>query len=134
MNSPLMTFRRKLMAAALVPASVFVGLACAVSIVNEYLNYRTESSAQLSAVGGVVAANCAAAVVFEDPKIAEETLAALDTMEQVFSAGLYDKQGALFATYRRKEGDPGLAKSAPRLGARTDHGMLLMALPVELNG
>ena len=129
-----MSFRRKLLVGALLPASVFVGLACAVSIVNEYYNYRAETIAGLSAVAGVVGANSAAALVFEDHKDADETLAALHTIQRVFSAGLYTKQGSLFASYQRAEDRDPPALQAPPLGVRMEHGTLILVRPVELNG
>ena len=129
-----MTFRRKLMVGALLPASVFVCLACIVSIGNEYYNYRAETVSQLSAVAGVVGANSAAALVFEDRKDAQETLAALHTIHRVFSAGLYTRQGTLFASYQPEADKNPPPPWAPPLGVRTEHGVVILVLPVELNG
>jgi signal transduction histidine kinase/CheY-like chemotaxis protein len=129
-----MSFRRKLMVGALLPASVFVGLACLVSIVNEYSNYRAETVSQLSAVGGVVGANSAAALVFEDSKNAQEALAALHTIHRVFSAGLYTRQGTLFASYQQEADKNPPPPQAPPLGEHMERSVLTLVLPVELNG
>ncbi|HTB12074.1 MAG TPA: response regulator [Bryobacteraceae bacterium] len=128
------SFRRKLILAATLPASVFVCLACLVSITNEFHNFRSENAAQLSAVMGVVGENSAAALVFEDSKNAKETLAALHTIPSVFSAGLYDKRGALFARYQRdaKTNPPPL--EAPPVGLHREHDALILVRNVELNG
>jgi len=129
-----MSFRRKLILAAALPASAFVGLACLVSITNEFYNFRRENTAQLSAIMGVVGENSAAALVFEDPKDAAATLAALHTIPSVFSAGLYNKQGALFASYERKAGANPPPRQAPPTGSHLDHGALVLVRDVELNG
>jgi len=131
-----MSFRRKLLVGALLPGSVFVTLACVVSIVNEYYNDRAETVSQLSAVAGVVGANSAASLVFEDSKDAQQTLAALHTLDRVFSAGLYTRQGTLFASYQREadQNPPPPPPVAPRLGVRTEHEVVILVRPVELNG
>jgi two-component system sensor histidine kinase/response regulator len=129
-----LAFRRKLMLAAVLPASFFVVLACLVSIVNEYYNFRDQTTAELSAVAGVVGANSAAALVFEDAHDAEKTLEALHTLRRVFSAGLYTKQGTLFASYQRRLAANPPPSGAPPLGATIEHGILILVCPVELNG
>jgi two-component system sensor histidine kinase/response regulator len=129
-----MSFRRKLILAAALPASAFVCLACLVSIINEFYNFRSVNNAQLSAIMGVVGENSAAALVFEAPKDAEATLAALRTIPSVFSAGLYNKQGALFASYERITGANPPPRAAPPIGSHLDHGALILVRNVELNG
>ncbi|MGA3190711.1 MAG: CHASE sensor domain-containing protein, partial [Bryobacteraceae bacterium] len=115
---PAMSFRRKLILAAALPASIFVCLACLVWVISEYRDFRIETTAQLSAVAGVVGANSAAALVFEDSKNAGETLAALHTIPSVVSAGLYTKRGSLFASYQREAGKQPPPGAAPPDGAR----------------
>jgi signal transduction histidine kinase/CheY-like chemotaxis protein len=129
-----MSFRRKLMVGALLPASVFVVLACLVSIVSEYYNFRSEKVTQLTAVAGVLGANSAAALVFEDNKNGEETLAALHTIPSVFAARLWTKQGTVLANYHR-EGDRSVAPQVPSPpGAHFEGGVLIISHPVDLNG
>jgi two-component system, sensor histidine kinase and response regulator len=128
-----LSFRRKLIFAAALPASVFVCLACLVSITNEFYNFRSENTAQLSAIMGVVGENSAAALVFEDSKNAEETLAALHTIPSVFSAGLYTKRGALFASYQRKANANPPPREAPPVGSHLERGSLILVRDIELN-
>lgn len=134
MNNYSMSFRRKLILAAALPASAFVCLACLVSITNEFYNFRRENTAQLSAIMGVVGENSAAALVFDDPKDAQETLAALHTIPSVFSAGLYNKQGVLFASYERKANANPPPREAPPIGSHLEHGALIIVRDVALNG
>ncbi len=129
-----LSFRRKLMLGAVLPASVFVGLACLVSITNEYYNFRSEATAQLSAVADVVGANCAAALEFEDNKNAQETLEALHTIPSIVSAGLYAKDGALFASYLRDAGSNSPPRTVSNAGAHWEQGAMILVRPVELQG
>jgi signal transduction histidine kinase/DNA-binding response OmpR family regulator len=129
-----MSFRRKLMMAAALPASLFVFLACVVSIANEYFTFRTENTTQMSAITDVVGANSAAALVFEDRKNAEETLAALHAIPSVISSALYTKHGTLFARYQRGNDKNAPAREIPAMGAHMNQGVLIVVRPVELNG
>jgi two-component system, sensor histidine kinase and response regulator len=129
-----MSFRRKLLVGALLPASVFVILACLVSIVSEYRNYHSEKAAQLTAVADVLGANSAAALVFEDDKNAEETLAALRTIPSVFAARLWSKGGAVFATYHRPEDHSPAPPVHPPFGIQLEREGLVVSRPVTLNG
>jgi two-component system, sensor histidine kinase and response regulator len=129
-----MTFRRKLILAAALPASVFVILACVVSITNEYFTFRRESTAQLSAIADVVGANSAAALVFEDVRNAEETLAALHTIPSVFVARLYTKDGTLFASYHRPGDNTPPPSARFSYGARIEDGALILSRPIQSNG
>ena len=134
MSAYALSFRRKLMAGALLPASIFVSLACLVSIVNEYYNYRSEKAAQLTAVADVLGANSAAALVFEDVKNAEETLAGLHKIPSVFAARLWTKRGSVLATYRREGDKSPMLSVNPPFGVRMEGGVLVVSRPVELNG
>lgn len=134
MSNYTLSFRRKLMVAAALPASIFVFLACVVTITNEYFTFRTENTTQMSAVTDVVGANSAAALVFEDRKNAEETLAALHTIPSVLSADLYTKRGTLFASYQRGNYKSPPAWEIPAMGAHRKGGISVVVRPVELNG
>jgi len=128
------SFRRKLMIAAVLPASIFVVLACLVSITNEYFSFRRENTAQLSSITDIVGANSAAALVFEDGKNAQETLAALRTIPSVLASDLYTKRGTLFASYQRGKNEKPPAVEAPSMGVHREHGVLTLVHAVEFNG
>ena len=53
----------------------------------------------------VLAGNAAASLAFADTKAADELLQSMRSAPQVQGADLYDKQGKLFATYRRNASD-----------------------------
>ncbi|WP_313178096.1 response regulator [Massilia sp.] len=87
-------------------ALAFVFVAFAVASV---LNGRKDESMQLSSLAGVVAANSADALVFNDRSLAGALLAALTAKEEISSAALYDRKGRLFASWQ----SPGHAAAAP---------------------
>ncbi len=62
----------------------------------------------------IVAENVSAAVMFQDARAANETLAALRYSPMVVAAGIYDSDGVLFAKYGE---DAGLPASSPSSGA-----------------
>jgi signal transduction histidine kinase/DNA-binding response OmpR family regulator len=133
MSGYALSFRHKLILAAGLSAAVAIFMASVASIATEYYNFQRETTTQLSAVTAVVGANSAAALVFEDSKDARATLAGLRTIPSVFSAGLYNRKGLLFAGYQRDAGrnpPPGRVPPNSNMGVRT----LLVIRPVELDG
>lgn len=54
---------------------------------------------ELKTIAGIVADNSAAALVFNDPSSAEETLSALKAEADIIGATIFRRDGSLFATY-----------------------------------
>ena len=65
------------------------------------VTFRQELSGQVTVLADVVGNNCAAAIDFEDPKAAGETLAALRANANIVSACVYSRDGQAFAVYQR---------------------------------
>ncbi|MFC5480814.1 response regulator [Massilia suwonensis] len=63
------------------------------------LNGRANERQQLSSLAGVVAANSADALVFNDRNLARTLLASLEAKGEISRAALYDRKGKLFAAY-----------------------------------
>jgi PAS domain S-box-containing protein len=68
------------------------------------LVYESRSSAQatthsLTTVADVIASNSAAALIYDDPKLAEENLSGLRAETDVSAAVLYDKLGKVYSVY-----------------------------------
>ena len=63
------------------------------------LNGRANEGRQLSSLAGVVAANSADALVFNDRSLARTLLASLEAKREISRAALYDRKGKLFAAY-----------------------------------
>jgi PAS domain S-box-containing protein len=68
------------------------------------LVYESRSSAQLATNGirtmaDIIATNSSAALIYDDPRLAEENLSALRAEPDVAAAALYDKWGKVYAVY-----------------------------------
>ena len=77
-------------------ALTFVFVAFAVTSV---LNHRKDEGMQLSSFAGVIGTNSVDALVFNDRPLAQNTLAALKAKEEISTAALFDRKGAMFARY-----------------------------------
>jgi two-component system, cell cycle sensor histidine kinase and response regulator CckA len=61
---------------------------------------RTTTQERVSSLARVIGTNCVAALAFDDPEAARETLKALTAEPQIATAAVYKPDGALFAEYR----------------------------------
>jgi len=91
--------KTKLVALLVLTAGVPVVLACAALMVQEARLIRASTVHKLSALADVLGANSAAALTFDDPAAAVETLASLRREPQVTHACIYDRGGRVFATF-----------------------------------
>ncbi|MGB2590410.1 MAG: response regulator [Candidatus Acidiferrum sp.] len=76
-------------------------LACASFIAYDMLTFRSTLVRNLSTQAQIISANSVSALLFNDPQSAENTLSALRAAHNILSAGIYSKNGALFASYSR---------------------------------
>jgi signal transduction histidine kinase len=82
-------------------SSVVLLLACAAFITYDTVTFRRDLVEDVSVLASAVGDNCAAAIDFNDPKTAADTLAALRVRENILSACLYSHDGRVFAVYQR---------------------------------
>src|SRR5882672_7903035 len=93
---------------------------------------------RMSVQAGIVGANAASALLFNDPESAETTLAALKGDPRILAAGLYTEDRRLFATYgndplngaRVMEGSLSDARDAHRLSG----GRLVLSKGIPFEG
>ena len=76
-------------------------LACTSFVGYDLFAFRERMQANLSAQAQIVGANSASAVLFNDPRTAAETLAALKASPDIVTAQTYTNDGRLFASYWR---------------------------------
>jgi signal transduction histidine kinase len=104
----------------------------------DIVTFRSAMVQRLSTEAEIIGLNCASALLFDDPGSAEQTLAALQALPQIESAGVFTREGKLFATYGRK-GIAGLRPPArppdgPTGTARFQGGQLLVFRPIIVDG
>jgi signal transduction histidine kinase len=76
-------------------------LACGAFVAYDTWTFRDALIQTVSTQARIVGANSAASLLFGDPRSATETLAALEAEPTILSAGIYTRDGKLFATYFR---------------------------------
>ena len=98
---PLHSIRQKLTAVILMTAIVALALASLGFGLYERASYRAMMVNELNALADTLGANTAAALMFHDPKAAREMLSALQGEKHIVAGILYDRDGNVFAKYRR---------------------------------
>ncbi|MBX3622046.1 MAG: response regulator [Rhizobacter sp.] len=82
-------------------------LVCSAALLTyEYITYKSGWAAEIRTQADLIAHNSAAALVFNDPKAAQENLALLQLQQRIEAAAVYDKQGRVFAFYRAVGQEP----------------------------
>src|ERR1041385_6549451 len=99
------SIQRKQMVIIMLTSGIALLLACIGFVTSEMINFRRELTEEMSTIAQVVGNNCTAALDFNEPKSAEESLKALRAETTVVAACVYDRQGKEFAVYRRDSAD-----------------------------
>lgn len=97
---------RKLVAMALATTMVALVAATAGLIALDVWRYRIAAADDIASLAQVIAENSAAAMVFDDPEAAAETLATTRVRPTVIRVCLYLPDDALFASYARPGSEP----------------------------
>ena len=96
-----LSLRRKQMLIIMLTSSVALLLACAAFIAYDTVTFRRELSEKITILADAIGNNCAAAIDFNDPKTAKETLGGLRADDSIVSASVYSRDGRVFAVYQR---------------------------------
>ena len=136
--------KHKITAITLITILVVSLLSSAVYVAVESRRARSAIADELTTIAGIVADNSTAALVFNDPAAAEETLAALKAKPDIVGASIFRRDGSLFASYADGASDGGStnrkAARNPRRAAgvaalrRVRGEQLELALPIRLDG
>ncbi len=100
------SIRRKQTLIIMLTSSIVLFLACAAFVTNDTVTFRRELVENISVLSEAVGNNCAAAIDFNDLKTATDTLAALHANDNIVSACIYNRDGQVFAVYRRDPAVP----------------------------
>jgi two-component system, NtrC family, sensor kinase len=90
----------KLTAITMITSGVALLLACAAFVGYESMVFRTGMVDELATTAAIVGDNSGAALAFDDPDSARQTLRSLNVLQHIVGAALYDRNGKVFATYR----------------------------------
>ncbi len=97
-----LSIRRKLTLLIMLTSVVVLLFASAAFLVNDLITFRNSMVDDLEALAKVIGTNSSAALVFNDPKAAEETLSALSAKPHVAMAAIYNADGRVLVYYSRK--------------------------------
>ena len=100
-----LSIRRKLISVMLLTCGIVLSMASLAFVGNEALSFRRGALENLKVMAQIIGSNTAAAVDFNDPKAATETLDGLVAASHVMSAYLILNNGQVFASYSRPSGD-----------------------------
>jgi PAS domain-containing protein len=129
-----MPIRRKLTLIILTTSFTAMLLLSGTFLAYEFVTFRNETLRQLATVGGITAANSTAALAFDNPGDAGETLAALKSERHVVAACIYDKGGRIFAKYPRDISDSELPPAPEADGYRFEGPSIVGFEPVAQGG
>lgn len=77
-----------------------ISLVCASLIFVENQNYRKQLESELHVIGGILAEQSAAALVFEDNQQLNSIISSLERIGTIRQACVYDQQGSVMTSWR----------------------------------
>ena len=98
--------KRKLISIIMMTSTAALLLACGTFTVYDMITFRKNKMLDASLLANIIAANSTAAIAFNDPQMAQETLGTLRSEPHVMAARVYVLDGAPFATYFRQGAVP----------------------------
>ena len=107
--------RRKLSAIVMLATCTALLVAALASVAYQLIGYRQGMVSSLSSIAVMIGDNSAAALTFNDPVSAAQTLQSLSAHAHIRGAALYDARGKLFAVYQSRA--RGTSFRAPALRA-----------------
>jgi len=97
------TIKQKLILIGMLTTGSVLILSTSILIVNEYFSHRQSLVREMIVQAKIVGANCKAALSFDDPKSAKETLGALRASPNIMSAAIYSGDSKVFAALKYKD-------------------------------
>jgi PAS domain S-box-containing protein len=129
-----MSVKSKLVLFGSLTAAVALVLCCAVVMASQWFGYRQNIQRSLAIQADVVGMNAAAALTFNDPDAAKETLSALEVDANVVVASILSRDGSEFATYARDASEHDRPRDLGQDGYEFSGNTFLIARPVVLDG
>jgi len=125
--------RQKLVVTIMATVAAALLLAGIGIVITDSLLFRGYLRRDLSALTKIIAQNTTAALAFDDPKSAAETLGALRARAHVIGACVYRPDGTVLATYSR-QGSSACPPVSPENGIRFGEQGVTVSQPIELSG
>jgi uncharacterized membrane protein affecting hemolysin expression len=104
-----LSIRHKLQAIVITACGVALVVAAAVFTLYDRTTFLRAKTDDLIASAKMIGSNSTAALAFNDPYSARETLTALQAQPDIMNACIYNSAGKVFATYSREPAQPGFS-------------------------
>ncbi len=130
-NAPI---KQKLLVIIMATTATALLLAGVGMVAADALLFRTSMERDLLALASIVGDNSTAALAFDVPEVARETLSALRARQHIVTACLFQVDGELFARYSRPGSSVDCPNPRPSLDMRPGAGGLVVSRPVVLKG
>jgi hypothetical protein len=125
------SIRWKLPLIAMATSGVALVLACGVFLAYDQVGSRRAAESGLSVLAEILGLQSAAAVAFDDPKVAHEILSAIAADRQIVCAAVYAADGKQLARHVRPGIAPGIVPGTPGPdGLRYEGSDLVVARPI----
>ena len=98
--------KQKLLAILVVTGGIGLLLSGLAIVATDSILVRMGLERELSALASIIGDNSTAALAFDDPRAATETLAALKARPHMAAACIYQRDGSVFARYSRPDAPP----------------------------
>jgi signal transduction histidine kinase len=128
-----LSIRRKQTLIMMLTSTFTLLLACVAFIGLEAHSFRGELAGEIATMTQIAGDNCMAALDFNDPKAAQDTLAALRAEPSIADACVYDRMGKVFAMYQRDgQSAPTKYPAAQRPGQEFRNHQFRVFLPITM--
>ena len=120
------SLRAKMLAVILITTLIAVAVALCAMIAYDLRLFQGKSVAELETQAELLGRTTAAALEFDDPKVAQENLQLLRFRPEIQAAAFYDARGKIFAKYSSNPGQDRFPKLPEGSGARTEGRNLIL--------
>ncbi len=111
-----LTIKNKLILIVMLVSSMAMLISGGAWISYEWFNTKNSMAADITAVAAMLAENCSAAVASDNPQGTKAMLKSLHSRMNIEFVAIYDKDGKIFATYKRTPSTPVPNISPPSTG------------------
>src|SRR5205814_2815356 len=93
------SIKRKLTLLVMLTTTIALLVAAVQFILNDLRDYRRRTVNDLAVLTRIIGENCTSALEFDDARTAAQILSALQAKPSILAAGVYSRNGKLFAPY-----------------------------------
>jgi uncharacterized membrane protein affecting hemolysin expression len=131
---PATPISRKVMRMLLLTSGIVILFTCAMFVTYEVVTFKQSVARQLDILSKAIAQNSTAALAFDNADDARTVLSAFKADPHIVAAALYDKSGALFASYPEAVQAKELPATVQPEGYRFEDRHVIGFEPVRMDG